>query len=43
MCLIPLWHYAKGSKIPAAMSIPVRIFKDAVPEIIEGGEVPISA
>jgi molybdopterin-dependent oxidoreductase alpha subunit len=25
--LIPLWHYAKGSKVPAAKSIPVRLFK----------------
>ncbi|AJK46705.1 FdhF/YdeP family oxidoreductase [Burkholderia plantarii] len=23
--LLPLWHYAKGSKVPAAKSIPVRI------------------
>jgi len=40
--LIPLWHYAEGSKVPAAKSIPVRIFKEVVPEIIEGGEIPIS-
>jgi len=38
--LIPLWHYAEGSKVPAAKSIPVRIVKDVVPEIIEGGEIP---
>ena len=24
--LIPLWHYAERSKVPAAKSIPVRIF-----------------
>jgi len=41
--LIPLWHYAEGSKVPAAKSIPVRVSKDVVPEIIEGGEIPISA
>ncbi len=41
--LIPLWHYAEGSKVPAAKSIPVRVTRDAVPEIIEGGEVPIAA
>jgi anaerobic selenocysteine-containing dehydrogenase len=41
--LIPLWHYAEGSKVPAAKSVPVRIVKDVVPEIIEGGEIPISA
>jgi molybdopterin-dependent oxidoreductase alpha subunit len=41
--LIPLWHYAEGSKVPAAKSIPVRISKDVVPEIIEGGEIPISS
>jgi hypothetical protein len=23
--LLPLWHYAKQSKVPAAKSIPVRI------------------
>jgi anaerobic selenocysteine-containing dehydrogenase len=40
--LIPLWHYAEGSKVPAAKSVPVRIIKDVVPEIIEGGEIPIS-
>lgn len=27
--LIPLWHYAEGSKVPAAKSVPVRITKDA--------------
>jgi anaerobic selenocysteine-containing dehydrogenase len=41
--LVPLWHFAEGSKVPAAKSIPVRISKDAVPEIIESGEMPISA
>jgi molybdopterin-dependent oxidoreductase alpha subunit len=40
--LIPLGHYAEGSKVPAAKSVPVRISKDVVPEIIEGGETPIS-
>src|SRR3954451_2401764 len=40
--LIPLWHYAEGSKVPAAKSVPVRISRDVVPEIIEGGEIPIS-
>jgi molybdopterin-dependent oxidoreductase alpha subunit len=40
--LIPLGHYAEGSKVPAAKSIPVRISKDVVPEIVEGGEIPIS-
>lgn len=25
--LIPLWHHAEGSKVPAAKSIPVRVFK----------------
>jgi molybdopterin-dependent oxidoreductase alpha subunit len=41
--LVPLWHFAEGSKVPAAKSVPVRISRDAVPEIIEGGEIPISA
>ena len=40
--LIPLWHYAEGSKVPAAKSVPVRITRDVVPEIIEGGDIPIS-
>jgi anaerobic selenocysteine-containing dehydrogenase len=30
--LIPLWHYAEGSKVPAAKSIPVCISKDAAPK-----------
>ena len=25
--LIPLWHHAERSKVPAAKSIPIRIFK----------------
>jgi anaerobic selenocysteine-containing dehydrogenase len=41
--LIPLWHYAEGSKVPAAKSVPVRLFKDVLPEILEGREAPISA
>ncbi|WP_257170837.1 molybdopterin dinucleotide binding domain-containing protein, partial [Bradyrhizobium sp. SRS-191] len=36
--LIPLWHYAEGSKVPAAKSVPVRVFKDVPPEIVEDGE-----
>ena len=28
--LIPLWHYAEGSKTPAAKSIPVRVQKIAM-------------
>jgi molybdopterin-dependent oxidoreductase alpha subunit len=27
--LIPLWHYARKSKVPAAKSVPVRVFKVA--------------
>jgi molybdopterin-dependent oxidoreductase alpha subunit len=41
--LIPLWHFAEGSKVPAAKSIPVRISKDEIPELLEGGEIPIAA
>jgi anaerobic selenocysteine-containing dehydrogenase len=41
--LIPLWHFAEGSKVPAAKSIPVRIFKDVIPQLVEGNEIPISA
>jgi molybdopterin-dependent oxidoreductase alpha subunit len=36
--LIPLSHYAEGSKVPAAKSVPVRISKDVVPEIIGEGD-----
>lgn len=41
--LIPLWHFAEGSKVPAAKSIPVRISKDVIPQLVEGDEIPISA
>lgn len=41
--LIPLWHFAEGSKVPAAKSIPVRISREEVPELIEDGEIPIAA
>ncbi|MET3997049.1 anaerobic selenocysteine-containing dehydrogenase [Bradyrhizobium sp. S3.9.2] len=41
--LIPLWHHAEGSKVPAAKSVSVRLFKDIPPEILEGGEAPITA
>ena len=27
--LLPLWHYAEGSKVPAAKSIPVTIHKES--------------
>jgi Anaerobic dehydrogenases, typically selenocysteine-containing len=27
--LIPLWHFAEGSKVPAAKSVPVRIIREA--------------
>jgi anaerobic selenocysteine-containing dehydrogenase len=40
--LIPLWHFAEGSKGPAAKSIPVRTTKDRVKESIEGGESPLA-
>jgi molybdopterin-dependent oxidoreductase alpha subunit len=33
--LVPLWHHAKGSKVPASKSIPVRIRK--IPSIESGG------
>jgi molybdopterin-dependent oxidoreductase alpha subunit len=32
--LIPLWHHAEGSKVPAAKSVPVRILKDGVARIV---------
>jgi molybdopterin-dependent oxidoreductase alpha subunit len=41
--LIPLWHFAEGSKVPAAKSVPVRISKDAPLEYVDAGEIQISA
>ncbi|HVX75336.1 MAG TPA: FdhF/YdeP family oxidoreductase [Bradyrhizobium sp.] len=41
--LIPLWHFAEGSKVPAAKSVPVRISKDLPPEYAGADEIPISA
>jgi hypothetical protein len=40
--LVPLWHFAEGSKVPAAKAVPVRITRDAVPEIVDAHEVPIT-
>ena len=40
--LVPLWHYAEGSKVPAAKSVPVRIRRDPVPEIVDVDEIPIT-
>jgi molybdopterin-dependent oxidoreductase alpha subunit len=34
--LIPLWHHAKGSKVPAAKAIPVRVGK--LPQPADGDE-----
>ena len=28
--LVPLWHHAERAKVPAAKSVPVRIFKDEI-------------
>jgi molybdopterin-dependent oxidoreductase alpha subunit len=41
--LIPLWHFAEGSKVPAAKSVPVRISKDAPIEYLGTDEIPVSA
>jgi molybdopterin-dependent oxidoreductase alpha subunit len=41
--LIPLWHFAEGSKVPAAKSIPVRISRDEIPALVAGEEAPIAA
>lgn len=41
--LIPLWHFAEGSKVPAAKSIPVRLSKAGIPQLIESDEIPISS
>jgi molybdopterin-dependent oxidoreductase alpha subunit len=40
--LIPLWHFAEGSKVPAAKSVPVRISRDAVLEVVDANEIPIT-
>jgi len=39
---VPLWHFAEGSKVPAAKSIPVRISRDPVPEVVDANEIPIT-
>ena len=31
--LIPLWHHAERSKVPAAKSVPVRVYASAVPSV----------
>jgi molybdopterin-dependent oxidoreductase alpha subunit len=41
--LLPLWHFAEGSKVPAAKSIPVHIARELVPEIVDGGEASMAA
>ena len=41
--LIPLWHFAEGSKVPAAKSIPVRISRYEIPELGEDDGVSIAA
>jgi anaerobic selenocysteine-containing dehydrogenase len=40
--LVPLWHFAEGSKVPAAKSVPVRISRDLVPELTDEHEIPIT-
>jgi anaerobic selenocysteine-containing dehydrogenase len=41
--LVPLWHFAEGSKVPAAKSVPVRISREAPLEYPGTEEIPISA
>ena len=33
--LIPLWHHAEGSKVPAAKSVPVRVRKESLAQAAE--------
>jgi molybdopterin-dependent oxidoreductase alpha subunit len=33
--LIPLWHHAEGSKVPAAKSVPVRLRKESLAQAAE--------
>jgi molybdopterin-dependent oxidoreductase alpha subunit len=40
--LLPLWHYAKQSKVPAAKSIPVRVVAVDKRGHKASGEVPVS-
>jgi molybdopterin-dependent oxidoreductase alpha subunit len=40
--LIPLSHFAEGSKVPAAKSIPVRIAKDALCDMVDDKAASIS-
>ncbi len=41
--LVPLWHYAERSKVPAAKSVPVRILKDAGAEAAAPAERTVLA
>ena len=41
--LVPLWHFAGSSKVPAAKSVPVRRSKEKVLELIEDNEIPLAA
>ncbi len=36
--LIPLWHFAEGSKVPAAKSVPVRIFREGTTKQAASGQ-----
>lgn len=36
--LIPLWHFAEGSKVPAAKSVPVRICREGAAKVMTAGE-----
>jgi molybdopterin-dependent oxidoreductase alpha subunit len=41
--LVPLWHFAEGSKVPAAKSVPVRLSREAPLDYPGTEEIPISA
>jgi molybdopterin-dependent oxidoreductase alpha subunit len=41
--LIPLWHFAEGSKVPAAKSVPVRISRSVPLQYAGGEEIPAPA
>ena len=34
--LIPLWHHAEGSKVPASKSVPVRVFASRPAAVLNG-------
>src|SRR3982074_2118684 len=41
--LVPLWHHAERSKVPAAKAVPVRVIRDDAALAERPGETPVSS